>query len=104
MGLYPITKAKKTKPSRSDAPDTQFLPNEPVTEAFDAIVVCAALGAGALLRPLGIKLPLLAVHGYSVTAPLRHNEHHPQSRHSAHGDRCGVHCAEVCRAGSHARS
>jgi D-amino-acid dehydrogenase len=76
-------KAKKTKPSRSEAPDTQFLPNEPVTEAFDAIVVCAALGAGALLRPLGIKLPLLAVHGYSVTAPLRHNEQHPMGPRSA---------------------
>jgi D-amino-acid dehydrogenase len=76
-------KARKTKPSRSEAPDTQFLPNEPVTEAFDAIVVCAALGAGALLRPLGIKLPLLAVHGYSITAPLRHNEHHALGPRSA---------------------
>ncbi len=78
-----LPKTKKTKPSRSEASDTQFLPNEPVSEAFDAIVVCAALGAGTLLRPLGIKLPLLAVHGYSVTAPLRHNEHHPQGPRSA---------------------
>ena len=44
--------------------------------SFDAIVVCAALGSNPLLRPLGIRLPLLAVHGYSVTAPLRHDDRH----------------------------
>ena len=43
---------------------------------FDAIVVCAALGSAALLRPLGLKLPMQAVFGYSVTAPLRHDEQH----------------------------
>ncbi|MEO8525758.1 MAG: FAD-dependent oxidoreductase [Caldimonas sp.] len=44
--------------------------------SFDAIVVCAALGSNRLLRPLGIRLPMLAVHGYSVTAPLRHDDRH----------------------------
>lgn len=39
---------------------------------FDAVVVCAGVQANALLQPLGLKLPLAAVHGYSVTAPLRH--------------------------------
>ena len=43
---------------------------------FDAIVVCAALGSRDLLRPLGIALPLLPVYGYSLTAPLRHDEQH----------------------------
>ena len=47
------------------------------TEAFDAIVVCAAMGSAELLRPLGLKLPLAAVHGYSITAPLRLLESHP---------------------------
>jgi D-amino-acid dehydrogenase len=47
----------------------------PETEAFDAVVVCAALGSTPLLRPLGLRLPLRAVYGYSVTAPLRHNDH-----------------------------
>lgn len=41
-------------------------------ESFDAAVVCAGAAAMPLLRRLGVKLPLLAVHGYSVTAPLRH--------------------------------
>ncbi len=44
--------------------------------SFDAIVVCAALGSSHLLRPLGIRLPLLPVYGYSVTAPLRHDDQH----------------------------
>ncbi len=52
-------------------------PTGPVTETFDAVVLCAALGAPALLAPHGLRLPLLAVHGYSVTAPLRHIEEYP---------------------------
>jgi D-amino-acid dehydrogenase len=54
--------------------DTQPYDFEPVADAFDAIVVCAALGAPALLRPLGIKVPLQAVYGYSLTAPLQPDE------------------------------
>jgi len=50
------------------------LPEPPITEAFDAVVICAAMGAGPLLRPLGLRLPLAPVFGYSVTAPLRHRE------------------------------
>ncbi len=41
-------------------------------EGFDAAVICAGAAASPLLQRLGIKLPLLAVHGYSLTAPLRH--------------------------------
>ena len=46
----------------------------PVTDEFDAIVVCAALGAPGLLAPHGLRLPLVAVHGYSITAPLRQRD------------------------------
>ncbi len=41
-------------------------------EAFDAVVVCAGAQAHDLLHGLGLRLPLAAIHGYSVTAPLRH--------------------------------
>ncbi len=45
-----------------------------VTEAqaipCDGVVVCAGMGAKSLLRPVGIKLPLRSIVGYSVTAPL----------------------------------
>jgi D-amino-acid dehydrogenase len=66
-------------PSRvnaSDWPITQPGDADTAEASFDAIVVCAALGSRELLRPLGIKLPLLPVYGYSVTAPLRHDDEH----------------------------
>ncbi len=40
--------------------------------AYDAVVVCAGAGAGELLRRVGLRLPLLAIQGCSVTAPIRH--------------------------------
>ena len=41
---------------------------------FDAIVVCAGHLAASLLTPLGVRLPLAPIHGYSITAPLRQRE------------------------------
>jgi D-amino-acid dehydrogenase len=49
------------------------------------VLVCAAMGATALLAPIGLRLPLLPVYGYSVTAPMRHVEAHPDL-----GPRSGV--------------
>lgn len=48
-----------------------------ITESFDAVVLCAALPSLSLLAPLGVRVPMIAVHGYSITAPLRHFEGHP---------------------------
>ena len=66
-----------------DMQDTVPMAPHPITEDFDAIVVCAALDSAPLLRPLGLALPLQAVHGYSITAPLRrfegHTDHGPRS-------------------------
>jgi D-amino-acid dehydrogenase len=56
---------------RVDAAET------PTEDRFDAAVVCAALGATALLKPLGCRIPMAAVYGYSITAPLRQLEGHP---------------------------
>src|SRR5690625_1340795 len=33
------------------------------------LIVCAGIDSAALLRPLGIRLPLMAIKGYSFTAP-----------------------------------
>jgi D-amino-acid dehydrogenase len=65
------TLSSTTENMPNDAQDTQPMAQQAVTEGFDAIVVCAALESVGLLRPLGLKLPLQAVHGYSITAPLR---------------------------------
>jgi D-amino-acid dehydrogenase len=56
---------------RVDSPET------PAEDPFDAVVVCAALGAPALLKPLGCRIPMAPVYGYSITAPLRQLEGHP---------------------------
>ena len=56
--------------------ETQPEPGETSEPSFDAVVVCAAVESRPLLRSLGIRVPLLAIHGYSVTAPLRHDDQH----------------------------
>ena len=43
----------------------------PRTQKFDAVLVCAGLHSAALLRPLGLKIPLAAVYGYSISAQIR---------------------------------
>ena len=52
--------------------DTQLEPPPP----FDAIIVCAGHQSPALLAPLGVRVPMAPIYGYSVTAPLRHVEGH----------------------------
>ena len=37
--------------------------------ACDAVVVCAGTGSDALTRPLGVRLPIRGMRGYSVTLP-----------------------------------
>ena len=46
-------------------------------QAFDAIVLCSGVESNVLLKPLGLELPLLPVHGYSITAPLRQLDSYP---------------------------
>jgi len=45
---------------------------------FDAIVLCTGAQANAVLKSIGLRLPLVAMHGHSVTAPLRHVEGHAE--------------------------
>lgn len=51
----------------------------PVTQRFDAVVVCGGMGSAQLLKPVGLKVPLAAVHGYSVSAPIREPLNAPRS-------------------------
>lgn len=46
-------------------------------QAYDAVIVCAGVQANAVLAEIGLKLPLAAVHGYSITAPIRHVDGQP---------------------------
>ncbi|MBK5205956.1 MAG: FAD-dependent oxidoreductase, partial [Polaromonas sp.] len=46
---------------------------------FDGIVLCAGLASAQLLRPLGLKIPMAAVYGYSISAPIREPLNAPRS-------------------------
>ncbi len=39
-------------------------------ERFDAVVLCAGVQSGELLAPLGLRLPLRPVYGYSISAHM----------------------------------
>ena len=45
--------------------------------AFDGVVMCTGVEANHLLHGVGLKLPMAAVHGYSLTAPVRHADGQP---------------------------
>ncbi|QJW84318.1 D-amino acid dehydrogenase [Ramlibacter terrae] len=51
----------------------------PTRRKFDAVVVCSGMASAALLRPVGLRIPLAAVHGYSVSAPIREPLNAPRS-------------------------
>jgi D-amino-acid dehydrogenase len=53
------------------------------SDEFDAVVVCAGVQANRVLKGCGLALPLAPVHGYSITAPLRHFEAAPVGPRSA---------------------
>jgi D-amino-acid dehydrogenase len=53
------------------APATLFIAGESEPRRFDAVVMCAGLASAALLRPLGLKIPMAPVYGYSISAPIR---------------------------------
>lgn len=59
-------------------PVLQFA-NESLERDFDAVVVCAGVDSGALLRPLGLRIPLAPVYGYSISAPIRESINAPRS-------------------------
>ena len=49
------------------------------TESFDAAVLCAGVDSTALLSPLGLRLPLVPVYGYSISAPVKEHMNAPRS-------------------------
>jgi D-amino-acid dehydrogenase len=71
-GLRPGVHHRSAAPASGQKASTQ-------SETFDAVVVCAGVDSVALLKPHGLKLPLTAVWGYSLTAPLRHFEAYPDA-------------------------
>ncbi len=60
-------------------PATFLIAGEATPRNFDAVVLCAGLASAQLLRPLGINIPMAAVYGYSVSAPIREPLNAPRS-------------------------
>ncbi len=58
---------------------------DPVEAHFDAVVVCTGPAKSTLLSRLGWHLPTMPVHGWSIAAPIRMHEAHPD-----HGPRAAV--------------
>lgn len=46
---------------------------------FHAVVVCSGVDSAALLAPVGLSIPLAAVHGYSITAAINEPLNAPTS-------------------------
>ena len=51
----------------------------PTQRQFDAVMVCGGVDSADLLRPLGMDIPLAAVYGYSISAPIREPLNAPRS-------------------------
>ena len=56
-----------------------LIAGESTARQFDRIVMCAGLASAALLKPLGLKIPMAAVYGYSISAPIREALNAPRS-------------------------
>jgi D-amino-acid dehydrogenase len=63
----------------SDTASTPDMSAPARSEGFDAVIVCAAIESCALLRPHGLKLPLVPVYGYSITLPVLKFETYPDA-------------------------
>ncbi len=56
-----------------------LIAGEGAPRRFDAAVMCAGLASAQLLKPLGIKIPMAAVYGYSLSASIREPLNAPRS-------------------------
>ena len=56
-----------------------LIAGESTLRDFDRVVLCAGLASAQLLRPLGLKIPMAAVYGYSISAPIREPLNAPRS-------------------------
>lgn len=73
------TIARLVTAPHSCAPVGLHLQGEAAPQHFDAVVLCTGASAAALLQPLGLRLPLVALYGSSLSAPLHESLNAPVS-------------------------
>ncbi|MDM0016895.1 D-amino acid dehydrogenase [Variovorax saccharolyticus] len=66
-------------PLNRSAPTSLALAAGSEAHRFDAVVVCAGVDSAALLKPLGLRIPLAPVYGHSVSAQIREPLNAPRS-------------------------
>ncbi|MDM0031122.1 D-amino acid dehydrogenase [Variovorax sp. J22P271] len=66
-------------PMSRSAPTSLSLASGSEAHRFDAVVVCAGVDSAALLKPLGLRIPLAPVYGHSVSAQIREPLNAPRS-------------------------
>jgi len=69
----------RIEPLLRSQPTTIRLAQEDAGRSFDAVVMCAGMASASLLAPLGLAIPLAAVHGYAVSAAVREHIDAPRS-------------------------
>ena len=69
----------QVEPLSNAHPRTIRRSEQDMGDKFDAVVVCAGLASAQLLRPLGLRIPLAAVHGYTLSAAVREPLDAPRS-------------------------
>lgn len=62
-----------------DPVPTLVVKDDPSPGRFDAVIVCAGVTSVRLLEPVGIHLPLVAIHGYSLSASIKEPLNAPRS-------------------------
>jgi len=67
------------EPLSGAEPRTIRLSKKDRGEKFDAIVVCAGLASPTMLHSLGLRIPLVAIHGYTISAAVREPLDAPRS-------------------------
>ena len=60
-------------------PASILIAGEDTLRPFDRVMMCAGLASAALLKPLGLNIPMTAVYGYSISAPIREALNAPRS-------------------------
>ena len=56
-----------------------FIQGATTARQFDALVLCAGFASSQLLRPLGLKISMAAIYGYSMSATVREPLNAPRS-------------------------
>ena len=78
IGVNFVFNTAVTQLSRAQ-PASILIAGEDSPRVFDSVVLCAGLASVQLLRPLGLKIPMIAVYGYSISAPIREPLNAPRS-------------------------